>query len=122
MNFKMRSGTLVSLLLLFPVLVAFAAGGVSRTNSLAIAGIDPRGPREGGDALNWQPDMRARLFRERNPEAFHILTDTNPPVLAKVPIDHTSQEAGRIMARALTLGEEEFRLANGGGKREEAIT
>jgi predicted amidohydrolase len=81
-------------------------------DGLAIADIDPQNGREGGDALNWQRDMRARLFRERNPEAFHILTDPNPPVLAKVPINQTSQEAGRIMARALTVGEEEFGRAN----------
>src|SRR4030095_15826691 len=78
----------------------------------ATAAIAPHGQRQGGDALNWQRDMRARLFRERNPEAFGILTDPNPPVLAKVPIDLTSQEAARIMARALTVGEEEFKLAN----------
>ena len=82
-------------------------------DGLAVADIDPRGQREGGDALNRQRDMRARLFRERNPEAFRILTETNPPVLTKVPIDLTQQEAGRIMARALTVGEEEFKEANG---------
>src|SRR5262245_4400379 len=81
-------------------------------DGLAIADIDPRGHREGGDALNWQRDMRARLFRERNPEAFGLLTDPNPPVLAKVPIGLTQKEAGRIMARALTVGEEEFKQAN----------
>ena len=94
-------------------------------DGLAIADIDPRGQREGGDALNWQRDMRARLFRERNPEAFRILTDTNPPVLDKVPIDLTQQEAGRIMARALTVGEDEFKQANdlvGSGKTDEAIS
>ena len=93
-------------------------------DGLAIADIDPRGQREGGDALNRQRDMRARLFRERNPEAFRILTDTNPPVLAKVPIDLTRLEAGRIMARALTVGEEEFKSANalvGRGRTNEAI-
>ena len=93
-------------------------------DGLAIADIDPRGQREGGDSLNWQRDMRARLFRERNPEAFRILTDTNPPVLAKVPIDLSQQEAGRIMARALTVGEDEFKQANGligSGKTVEAI-
>jgi predicted amidohydrolase len=81
-------------------------------DGLAIADIDPRGQREGGDALNRQRDMRARLFRERNPEAFQILTQTNPPVLDKVPIDLTQQEAGRIMARTLTIGDEEFKQAN----------
>ena len=94
-------------------------------DGLAVADIDPRGQREGGDALNWQRDMRARLFRERNPEAFRILTATNPPVLAKVPIDFTQQETGRIMARALTVGEEEFKQANGlvaSGKSDDAIS
>ena len=94
-------------------------------DGLAIADIDVRGQREGGDAMNWQRDMRARLFRERNPDAFRILTDTKPPVLDKVPIDLTSQEAGRIMARALTVGEDEFKQANaliGSGKTDEAIS
>src|SRR5438552_5494838 len=94
-------------------------------DGLAIADIDPRGEREGGDAMNWQRDMRARLFRERNPEAFRILTATNPPVLAKVPIDFTQQETVRIMARALTVGEEEFKQANGlvaSGKSDDAIS
>jgi predicted amidohydrolase len=94
-------------------------------DGLAIADIDPRGQREGGDALNWQRDMRARLFRERNPEAFHILTDPHPPVLDKVPISLTQQEAGRILNRALTVGEDEFTQANDLlqlGRTDEAIT
>ena len=81
-------------------------------DGLAIADIEPRGQREGGDALNRQKDMRARLFRERHPEAFGILTESYPPVLEKVPIDLSRAQAGRIMARALTLGEEEFRQAS----------
>jgi predicted amidohydrolase len=94
-------------------------------DGLAIADIDVHGQREGGDALNWQRDMRARLFRERNPEAFRILTETNPPVLSKVPIEITRKEAGRVMARALTVGEEEFMQANrlvGRGQISEAIS
>jgi len=93
-------------------------------DGLAIADIDVQGQREGGDAMNWQHDMRARLFRERKPEAFQILTDTRPPVLDKVPIDLTSQEAGRVMARTLTVGEDEFKQANaliGRGQTDEAI-
>ena len=73
--------------------------------------MHPRGGREGGDSSNTQKDMRARLFRERTPEAFKILTEPNPPVLAKVPIDITREEAGRIFARMLTVGEEEFNQA-----------
>jgi predicted amidohydrolase len=93
-------------------------------DGLAIADIDVRGQRQGGDSMNWQRDMRARLFRERNPEAFGILIETNPPVLSKVPIALTQQEAGRIMARALTVGEDAFREANvliGRGQTNEAI-
>lgn len=81
-------------------------------DGLAIADIDPRGGREGGDAMNHQRDMRARLFRERNPAAFSILTDPQPPILAKVPLEMTQEEAGRIAARVLTVGEEEFRQAS----------
>jgi predicted amidohydrolase len=81
-------------------------------DGLAIADINPRGQREGGDALNWQRDMRARLFRERNPEAFRILADSHPPVLKKAPIAMTQQEAGRIMASTLTVGEDDFQEAN----------
>jgi hypothetical protein len=81
-------------------------------DGLAMADIDPRGGRQGGDAMNHQPDMRARLFRERNPAAFGILTDPSPPVLQKVPISITQQDAGRIAARVLTIGEEEFRHAD----------
>jgi predicted amidohydrolase len=80
-------------------------------DGLAIADIDPRGGREGGDALNWQRDMRARLFRERNPDAFGILVDKDPAVLGKVPLALSREEAGRIMAAALTAGEDEFNEA-----------
>src|SRR5262245_24221430 len=93
-------------------------------DGLAIADIDPRGQREGGDAMNWQRDMRARLFRERNPEAFQLLLEPHPPVLDKVPIGITAEEAGRVMARALTVGEEEFKEADAlvrQGKNREAI-
>ena len=93
-------------------------------DGLAIADIDPRGGREGGDSSNVQHDMRARLFRERNAEAFGLLTDPQPPVLAKVPIDITAKEAGGIFARMLTVGEEEFRQAAAlaqAGKNAEAI-
>src|SRR5262249_59283222 len=54
-------------------------------DGLAIADVDPSGGREGGDAFNTQQDVRGRLFRERVPEAYGILADPNPPVLAKVP-------------------------------------
>jgi predicted amidohydrolase len=94
-------------------------------DGLAIADINPLGGRQGGDAMNHQQDMRARLFRERNPAAFGILTDPHPPVLDKVPLEITQDEAGKIAARVLTIGEDEFRDAEAlarEGKSSEAIT
>ena len=80
-------------------------------DGIVFADIDPGKGRQGGDAMNHQQDMRARLFRERNPGAFGMLTEPNPPILAKVPIEITQKEAGRIAAEVLTIGEEEFRQA-----------
>lgn len=93
-------------------------------DSLAIAEIDPFGGREGGDAYNTQKDMRARLFRERNPTAFGILTDPHPAVLEKVPLKHSPEELTRISNGVVTTGEEEFRAANrlaAQGRIDEAI-
>jgi predicted amidohydrolase len=93
-------------------------------DALAMADIDPSGGREGGDAFNTQADMRGRLFRERVPGAYDILTRPDPPVLAKVPSNVTSDEAIRIMATVLTTGEERFNQAEAlarEGKTEEAI-
>jgi len=93
-------------------------------DGIAVADIDPSGGREGGDAFNTQRDMRGRLFRERAPQAYGILTDPNPPVLAKVPSNVTRDEAIRIMATVLTTGEERFKQAGDlvrAGKKEEAI-
>jgi hypothetical protein len=80
-------------------------------DDLAIADIDPFGGREGGDAFNHQRDMRARLFRERHPPAFGILTDPDPPVLAKVPEATRVEDAVRISSGARTAGEERFNEA-----------
>jgi pentatricopeptide repeat protein len=65
-----------------------------------------------------------QLFRERVPWAYGNLTRPDPPVLAKVPSNVTSDEAIRIMATALTTGEERFNEAEAlarAGKTEEAI-
>ncbi|MHB8520329.1 MAG: nitrilase-related carbon-nitrogen hydrolase [Limisphaerales bacterium] len=86
---------------------------------------DPFGGREGGDAMNSQSDMRARLFRERSPAAFGTLTDPDPPVLSKVPEAITIAEAVRISAGVLTAGDQEFNVAAalaGADKTNEAIT
>jgi predicted amidohydrolase len=93
-------------------------------DAFAIADIDIHGGREGGDAMNFQRDMRARLFRERNPAAFSILTDPNPPALEKNPIDITAEESARIAGKVLTQGEEDFKKADAlarAGKPAEAI-
>lgn len=93
-------------------------------DEVVIAEIDPFAGREGGDAMNAQSDMRARLFRERSPAAFGTLTDPNPPVLAKVPETMTIAEAVRISAGVLTAGDQEFNAAAalaGAGKTNEAI-
>ena len=93
-------------------------------DGLAMADIDPFGGRAAGDALDFQRDMRARLFRERNPAAYGILTDPNPPVLKKVPAEVTIEEAVRIGGKTLTIGEERFREAevlSRAGKTSEAI-
>ena len=81
-------------------------------DALAIADIDPFGGREGGDAMNQQRDMRARLFRERSPEAFGILTAPNPPILAKVPETITAENAVAVSDKALTVGEIQFKAAD----------
>ena len=93
-------------------------------DDIAIADIDPFGGREGGDSFDQQKDMRARLFRERNTPAYGMLTDPNPPVLAKVPATITPAEAARIFEKGLTVGEEEFKAADSlrnAGKTAEAI-
>jgi predicted amidohydrolase len=77
-------------------------------DDIAIADIDPAGGRSGGDAMNQQEDMRARLFRERSPEAYAILSDPAPPVLRKIPEVTTVEDAVRISRAALTVGESEF--------------
>ncbi|HEY8503561.1 MAG TPA: nitrilase-related carbon-nitrogen hydrolase [Gemmataceae bacterium] len=93
-------------------------------DDIVIADVDPFGGREGGDAFDRQKDMRARLFRERSPAAYGILTDPNPPVLTKVPLGIDPAEAAGIADRALTVGEHDFRAAESlarAGKRAEAI-
>jgi predicted amidohydrolase len=92
-------------------------------DDIAIADIDPRGGREGGDAFNHQRDRRARLFRERSPAAFGILAEPSPPVLEKVPEAISVADAARIANAALTVGGEEFRQAESllrDGKKDEA--
>lgn len=85
-------------------ILAEAAG----RDAIAVADIDVFGGRDSGDALNRQSDMRARLFRERNPAAYGILTAVDPPVLRKIPAAISNAEAVRIGAATLTIGGERF--------------
>jgi predicted amidohydrolase len=84
----------------------------SGPDDIAIADIDPFGGRQGGDAMNHQADMRARLFRERSPAAYGILTDPNPPILTKVPEVISAEEVIRIASQTLTIGEQRFKEAD----------
>jgi predicted amidohydrolase len=93
-------------------------------DSLAIADIDIGSGRSGGDSMNHQEDMRSRLFRERSPEAFSILSDPNPPVLRKIPEVTSVEEAVRVSRKAHTDGETDFKAADQlkrDGKKDEAI-
>ena len=93
-------------------------------DEVAIVDIDPAGGRTGGNAVNQQDDMRARLFRERSPEAFSMITRTDPPVLRKVPEVTTVDEAVRLSRGIHTEGEAKFsdaaKLARD-GRKDEAI-
>jgi len=80
-------------------------------DAMAVADIDPFSGRDGGDSMNHQDDMRSRLFRERSPQAFGLLTDPNPPVLRKVPEVTTVEDAVRISNGAHTDGERRFNEA-----------
>jgi len=94
-------------------------------DDIAIADLDPASGRSGGDSMNSQDDMRARLFRERSPAAYGILSNPEPPVLRKVPETTTIGDAVRISRAALTKGESEFSEAaklQREGRRAEAIT
>ena len=95
-------------------------------DELVVAEFDPRAGREFGDACGGTfADHRARLFRERVPEAYGILTDPDPPILAKFKdVELPSpEEAARLAAEVLTTGEERFTAAQKllkAGRREEA--
>lgn len=115
---KRGSGSMI----ISPIGEVLAEG--KRPDDVAIADINPFGGREGGDAMNYQKDMRARIFRERWPTAFQILTDPHPPILEKVPRTITIKEAVRIARCALTVGEIRFKEADAmlrEGKTNEAI-
>jgi predicted amidohydrolase len=78
--------------------------------AIAIADIDPYDGRQNADFANWQHDMRARIFRERRPEAYGVLTDPHPPALDKLPMytPVPAQEIAEIFHRATTVGHVQY--------------
>lgn len=84
-----------------------------RPGEIAIADMDPFGGRQNQDWANRQEDMRARLFRERRPEAFGVLTSLHPPVLATLPdiIPGSAPEIARMVNRASTVGHLQYEAA-----------
>jgi hypothetical protein len=85
--------------------------------------INPRGDiiAEGGrepDAIvmaGTTADFRARLFRERVPEAYQMLTEARPPILDKLKHIQVAspEDASRLMAEGLTTGADAFYEADG---------
>lgn len=82
-----------------------------KEDDLVIADINPFCGREGSFGTDFRTDMRARLFRERWPLAFGILTDPDPPVLKKVPDSIQPADAARIAGEATTFGAARLRRA-----------
>jgi hypothetical protein len=78
--------------------------------AIAIQDIDPFDGRQNADFANWQNDMRARIFRERRPEAYGVLTAAHPPALDRLPMytPLPAQEIADIFHRATTVGHVEY--------------
>jgi len=95
-------------------------------DEIIYADIDLHGGREAGDALGGlTSDYRARLFRERNPRAYAILVDPEPPALTKLKDVYVPsiKEAARLMNEGLTTGADAFNEADQmlkDGKKDEA--
>jgi TolA-binding protein len=84
-----------------------------RPGRIAIADIDPFAGRQNADWSNRQDDMRARLFRERRPAAYKVLTDPEPPGVRILPemIPGPPLEIARMVNRATTVGHVEYEAA-----------
>jgi predicted amidohydrolase len=87
------------------------ADGGSEPDAVVMADIDPTAGRQAGDALGGTTeDFRARLFAERVPSAYGILTEERPPIherLRHVPVP-SAEEASLLGAEALTTGADAF--------------
>ena len=84
-----------------------------RGGEIALAEIDPKGGRSVRGWGNSQDDMRARIFRERRPGAYGVLSDPHPPVMNDLPdtIPGPPEKIASIFERAITLGHEEYERA-----------
>ncbi|MFA6107974.1 MAG: carbon-nitrogen hydrolase family protein [Candidatus Latescibacterota bacterium] len=80
-------------------------------SELVWADVDPFGGRRGGNAFDWQEDLRVRLFRERVPTAYGRLVEPTPPALTGLPSADTPEEMTRRANRVLTEGEDRFAAA-----------
>jgi len=87
------------------------ADGGRELDAIVAADIDPTSGRDTGDALGGvTSDFRARLFRERVPNAYSILMEEHPPILNKlkdIPVP-TAEEAAALFAEGLTTGADAF--------------
>ena len=102
------------------------AQGAQEPDAILTADIDPSSGRDAGDAHGGiTSDYRARLFRERVPEAYGILMEEHPPILEKLKDVHvlSPEEASALFAEALTTGADTFYQADrllAEGKAEQA--
>ena len=103
------------------------ADGGSEPDAIVMADIDPGAGREAGDAIGGMTeDFRARLFAERVPSAYGILTEECPPIRDRVRHIHvpSGEESSSLGAEALTTGADAFYEAErwaAEGKSEAAI-
>jgi len=91
------------------------ASGKDNPGELVIADIDPTSGREAGDAHGGStPDFRARLFRERVPSAYGILTEENPAILEKLKGVYvpSGEEAAALGAEIFTHASDAFYRAD----------
>lgn len=90
--------------------------GGAEPDAIVACDIDPERGREAGDALGGlTSDYRARLFRERTPEAYGILQEKDPPALDRlkdIPVP-TVAEAAALFAEGITTGADAFYEAEG---------
>ena len=87
------------------------ADGGDEPDAIVMADIDPTAGREAGDAIGGMTeDFRARLFAERVPSAYGILTEEHPPVCDRLRHVHvpSGEEASFLGAEALTTGLDAF--------------